>query len=115
MVFFGQLKYILMIELPENTQLGLESPNTVICTVIHNVKAELQGQLYYYEDLGQLKVIDLNSVKCVVGRVYTEDQWGVVDQSTMTVYQTDQIKGTILIFLQIIIVLLNTLCFVTFS
>ena len=63
-----------MIGLPANTQLGLESPNTVICAMIHNVKAELQGQLYYYEDLGQLKVVDLNLVKCVVGRVGTEDQ-----------------------------------------
>ena len=55
----------------------------MLCAVIHNVKAELQGQIYY-EDIGQLEVVDLNSVKCVVGRVCTENQWGIVDQSTTT-------------------------------
>ena len=56
----------------------------MLCAVIHNVKAELQGQIYYYEDVSQLEVVDLNSVECVVGRVHTENWWGIVDQSTTT-------------------------------
>lgn len=78
-----------MIELPASPQLGLESPKTMICTVIHNIKAEKRGQIYYYEDLGRLEVVDLNSVECVVGRVCTENRWGIVDRGTTAVCHTD--------------------------
>ena len=35
----------------------------------------------YYEELGRLDIVDLNQVKCVVGRIRDRNKWAIIDRS----------------------------------
>jgi len=50
--FFGQLKCILILELPSAPRLNLATPTTIILAVIQNAKAKLTNEHYYYKELG---------------------------------------------------------------
>jgi hypothetical protein len=36
----------------------------------------------YYKDFGSMEFIDLNQVKCVIGRIMDRGRWAIVDRST---------------------------------
>jgi hypothetical protein len=36
----------------------------------------------YYEDFGSKEFVDLNQVKCVIGRIKDHGRWAIVDRST---------------------------------
>jgi hypothetical protein len=88
-VFFGQLNQILLLELSQMPQLALAEPATLILAVIHQVKATLRDDLYYYKDFGTDEVVNLNTVQCVVGRVKDRGEWTIVDRSNITSAQVD--------------------------
>ena len=77
--FFGQLKHILVLELPSAPQLNLAMPTTIILAVIQNAKATLTNETYYYKELGVKEVVDLTTVQCVVGRIKHRGKWAIVD------------------------------------
>jgi hypothetical protein len=35
----------------------------------------------YYQDLGPVVLVDLNQVKCVVGRIRDRNKWAIIDRS----------------------------------
>ena len=39
------------------------------------------GLISYYKDCGAEEVVDLNTVKCVIGRVKDRGEWAIVDRS----------------------------------
>ena len=79
--FYGQLLRIFVIELPSVTEWGFQSP-TLALAVIKSVKiSDTAYDIPYYSQFGETEVVDLNTVKCVVGRVKDGDQWGIVDRS----------------------------------
>jgi hypothetical protein len=79
--FFGQLKQILLLELPPTPLLNLTMPTTIILAVIHNVNTTLKGDIHFYKDFGINDVVDLTTVQCVVGRIYDRGEWAIVDRS----------------------------------
>jgi len=79
--FFGQLNRILVLELPPAPQLDLTEPTTLILALIQQVKTTLKDGIYYYKDCGAEEVVDLNTVKCVIGRVKDRGEWAIVDRS----------------------------------
>ena len=87
--FFGQLKCILLLELPLAPRLNLAEPTTLILALIHEVKATLRDGIYYYKDFGVEEVVDLNTVQCVVGRIKDRGEWGIIDRSDNVVIQVD--------------------------
>jgi hypothetical protein len=80
-VFFGQLKRILILDLPPARELHLAKPTTVILALIQEVKATLRDGIYYYKEFGVDEVVDLNTVQCVVGRIEDRGEWAIVDRS----------------------------------
>jgi len=87
--FFGQLKCILLVELPLAQELNVAAPTTVILALIQEVKATLRDGIYYYKEFGVEEVVDLSTVQCVVGRIRDRTEWAIVDQSDSTVIQVD--------------------------
>jgi len=87
--FFGQLKRILLVELPLAQELNVAAPTTVILALIQEVKATLRDGIYYYKEFGVEEVVDLSTVQCVVGRIRDRAEWAIVDRSDSTVIQVD--------------------------
>ena len=87
--FFGQLKRLLVLELPTAHQLNLEKPKMTILAVIQSVKATLRNDIYYYKELGVEEVVDLSTVQCVVGRIWDRGEWAIVDRSDNMTIQVD--------------------------
>ena len=87
--FFGQLKCILVLELPAAPRLDLVRPTTLILALIQEVKATLKDGIYFYKEFGVEEVVDLKTVQCVVGRVKCRGEWAIVDQSDNVVIQVD--------------------------
>jgi len=67
--FFGQLKHILVLELPAAPGLGIAEPTTLILALIQEVKTSLMDGIYSYKEFSAEEVVDLKTVQCVVGRV----------------------------------------------
>jgi hypothetical protein len=67
--FFGQLKRILVLELPAAPRLNLAEPTTLILALIQEVKVTLRDGFYTYKEFGAEEVVDLKTVQCVIGRV----------------------------------------------
>lgn len=87
--FFGQLKRILVLELPAAPRLGIAEPTTLILALIQEVKASLKDGIYSYKEFGAEEVVDLKTVQCVVGRVKNRGEWSIVDRSDNVVAQVD--------------------------
>lgn len=87
--FFGQLRRVLVLELPSAPRLNLATPTTIILALIKNVKAALTNNVYHYKELGVDEVVDLATVQCVVGRIWDRDEWAIVDRSDNMSIQVD--------------------------
>ncbi|KAF8803445.1 hypothetical protein BYT27DRAFT_7260186 [Phlegmacium glaucopus] len=59
--FFGQLKHILILELPSTPQLNLATPTTIILALIQSIKATIRNNIYYYKEIGVDEVVDLTT------------------------------------------------------
>jgi len=87
--FFGQLKRILLLELPSAPRLNLDGPTTVILALIREVKTTLGKGIYYYKEFGIEEVVDMKTVQCVVGRVKDRGEWAIIDRSNNMENQVD--------------------------
>jgi hypothetical protein len=79
--FFGQLKRILVLEIPPTPELKLTTQTTIILAVIQNARTTEKNGFYYYKDFGVDEVVDLSTVQCVVGRIWDRSEWAIVDRS----------------------------------
>ena len=80
-IFFGQLGRIVILKLPSAPKLNLAEPTTVIIAVTQEVKAKLTDGLYYFKEFGLDKVVDLETIQCVVGRIQDRGKWALIDRS----------------------------------
>ncbi|EKM77547.1 hypothetical protein AGABI1DRAFT_43273 [Agaricus bisporus var. burnettii JB137-S8] len=92
--FFGQLLRIIVLDLPPTPQLELDTRLTVIYAVVQAVKARVkklspESNGYYYQQTGAVEVVDLSTVKSVVGRVQDGNKWFIVDRSSISAPQVD--------------------------
>ena len=87
--FFGQLKRILLLELPSAQRLNLDKPTTVILALIREVKTTLRNGIYYYKDFGVEEVVDLSTLQCVVRRIQDRNEWAIIDRSDNVDIQVD--------------------------
>lgn len=87
--FFGQAKRVLVLDLPVTPQLGLFSPSTVIYVVVEALKVRVENNLIYYSETGPIELVDLETVQCLIGRVWDRNRWGIIDRSNVTMAQLD--------------------------
>jgi hypothetical protein len=81
--FYGQLLRLLIINIPES-QNDRVHPQTLVYALIKSVKLidSTADGIKYYENFGSMEFVDLNQVKCVVGRIMDRGRWAIVDRST---------------------------------
>ena len=81
--FFGQLLRLLIISIPES-QSDRVQPQMLVYALIKPVKLiDLTADgIKYYKYFGSMEFIDLNQVKCVIGRIMDRGRWAIVDCST---------------------------------
>jgi len=85
-MFFGQLRYIVVIPIPKAKELKTKEPQNVCLAVIRQVRAVLPNAhgvppIPFYSQSGPLDPADIKSIQCVVGRVEDRGKWGLVDRS----------------------------------
>ncbi|KAF8239424.1 hypothetical protein L208DRAFT_1237679 [Tricholoma matsutake] len=81
--FYGQLLRLLIINIPES-QNDRVQPQTLVYALIKSVKlidCTTDG-IKYYANFGSMEFVDLNQVKCVIGRIMDRGRWAIVDCST---------------------------------
>ena len=85
-MFFRQLLYIVVIPIPESTELKTKKPEVLCLAIIRQVHADLPNAheillIPSYEHTGALDPADIKSIQCVVGRVKDRRKWGLIDRS----------------------------------
>jgi hypothetical protein len=86
--FYGQLRNIVVIDMPAAEELKTTKPETHILTAIQNLKVMPvpgSGNAIQYKDSaaghGPLEVVDLATIQCGIGRVLDHGHWVIVDRS----------------------------------
>ncbi|KAF9042467.1 hypothetical protein BJ165DRAFT_1349583, partial [Panaeolus papilionaceus] len=89
--YFGQLKCTFAIVIPCSKQLGVKTPTAVVLALMQELKVYLRTNgLHYYKKRGGEELVDMNTVKCVIGRVpCANGEWAVVDRSDLAGVQVD--------------------------
>jgi hypothetical protein len=90
--FYGQILRFLVVDIPDSPQAdhGIEAKSLAYAVpVIRQVKLldEVTGGIKYYKDLGSVVFVDLNQVKCVIGRIMDWGKWAIIDRCTNTLAQ----------------------------
>jgi hypothetical protein len=83
-IFFGQLQHIFVIRINASPALKLAKKTTLILAAIRtcaNPRMSSENGIYYYSREGQLEVVDIQCVRCLVGRVKDGNEWAIVDRS----------------------------------
>lgn len=84
--YFGQLKKILVTELPPGIIPSLTQPKNVVLAIIDPRETTNETSLgipYYTEPTKPvaLRAVDMNTVMCLVGRIKDRGRWAIVDRS----------------------------------
>jgi hypothetical protein len=83
--FFGQVIHIFVLRLGISKRLKLKAPETLILAAIRscaNVKnRDSGGSSFYYTQEGCLEVVDMNCIKCVIGRIKDGHDWVILDRN----------------------------------
>jgi hypothetical protein len=82
--YFGQLQNIFTVQLPVIIPLKLTEPSIVFLAAIKPCVVEAFNSLgmQYYSKLGQLVVVDVACLRCVVGRVKVGRLWAIIDRTS---------------------------------
>jgi hypothetical protein len=75
------LKRVIILKLPPLPLFSLNTSSTIFFAVVQCVTTMQENNLIYYHDSGPIEIIDLNTVECVVGRVWDRNSWAIVDRS----------------------------------
>jgi hypothetical protein len=83
-IFYGKLERILEYEIPDARFWGVLRGKTRLLAVITPCVTkgkDATKQVTIYNDTSTQIVTDLQAVECVVGRVLTRNEWGIIDRS----------------------------------
>ncbi|KAJ3548903.1 hypothetical protein NMY22_g1079 [Coprinellus aureogranulatus] len=91
--FFGQLLFLFLIRLPAAAPLGLADRTAVAFAAIHHCDVEFQDpnlNIVYYQNMTYTEVVEIQAIRCLVGRVPWDNWWAIIDRSE--VVETDIAK-----------------------
>lgn len=93
--FYGQILQFLVVDIPDSPQAGhgIEAESLAYAVIRQvNLLDEVAGGIKYYKDLGSIAFVDLNQVKCVIGRIMDRGKWAIIDRCTNTLTQ-EHVEG----------------------
>ena len=83
--YFRQLHKILAIEIPPRAVSSINQPMNVVLAIIspRETKNETPLNIPYYTEPSKVtpRVVDINTVMCIVGRINDRGRWAIVDHS----------------------------------
>lgn len=84
--YFGQLKKVLATELPPGIIPSITQPTRVVLAIIspRETTNETPLKIPYYTEPSKPpapRAVDMNTVMCLVGRVWDRGRWAIVDRS----------------------------------
>jgi len=90
--FFGQILRFVIIDIPHSPIHKIKA-GSFIYALINQVKISEpttnQFGVNYYEDFGPMEFVDLNQIKCVVGRIKDRSKWSIIDRSKLLAQAID--------------------------
>ena len=85
--FYGQILRFLVVDIPDSDH-GIEAESLAYAVIRQvNLLDEVAGGIKYYKDFGSISFVDLNQVKCVIGRIMDRGKWAIIDRCTNTLAQ----------------------------
>ncbi len=86
--FYGQVQHFIVVPLPIVQSIGLEKPTTLVLAIIRSCVIEdhhLALNTHYYSRTGSLDVVDLTTIKCLIGRIKEpcRGQWATIDRTVL--------------------------------
>jgi len=83
--YFGQLHKILAADIPPGVIPSIDQPTTIVLAIIspRETRNETPLHIPYYTEPSKVtsRVVDVNTVMCLVGRVNDRGRWAIVDRS----------------------------------
>jgi hypothetical protein len=87
--FFGQVLLFITVNIPPSPEHRIQ-PDTLAYAVIKHTKisepATDHCMINYYKDLGPKEFVDLNQIRCIVGRIMDRGQWAIIDRNKQLAY-----------------------------
>jgi len=86
MTFYGHLWHLFAVHLPQELEIGLEHPTTVLLAGITECKIDAGHETldihYYFKESKTESIINLSCVQCLIGHMqYAENRWAIIDRS----------------------------------
>ena len=80
--FFTEVHRIVSLKVPASKDLHLRECEEVFLTLVKTCKAEQDGYGHWrFSNLGGLEFVDLATIKCTVGHVYSRGTWYILDRN----------------------------------
>ena len=83
--YFGQLKTILIIELPPGIVPSITQPKRVVFAIIspRETVNETRLGIPYYNEPPKVtpRAVDMNALMCLVSRIKDRGRWAIIDRS----------------------------------
>lgn len=86
--FFGEVQRVFVIRMPKARELGIKEPETIVLVEVQPCNLEegpgkLKGvNIHLYPDMMDgTEIVDLTTVRCLVGRFRWDGMWAVFDRS----------------------------------
>ncbi|KAF9038182.1 hypothetical protein BJ165DRAFT_1353146 [Panaeolus papilionaceus] len=89
--FYGQLTRTFVIPIPHSKRLHVKTPTVIVLVFMQKLKIYLRtnGRVYY-QHRGGKELVDINTVKCLVGRIpCAKGEWAIVDRSDIAGARVD--------------------------
>jgi hypothetical protein len=82
--YFGQLLYVFWIKLPATPPLGQIKTTTIVFAAIHKCDIVFDDpdlpHIHYYQQRTHVDIVDITTVKALVGRVPWDGWWAIIDR-----------------------------------
>lgn len=80
--FFAEVHRIVSLKVPASEDLHLHEREEVFLALVKTCKAEQDGYGHWrFSNLGGLEFVDLATIRCTVGRVYSRGTWYILDRN----------------------------------
>ncbi|PPR06620.1 hypothetical protein CVT24_001708 [Panaeolus cyanescens] len=82
--FFGQIEKVIVFDLPAHPDIpAAQEPKIAAVALINQTPTTSQHGHYWYRRFSSREIVDLNTVKCVVGRIKHGDKWAYIDRNAV--------------------------------
>ena len=80
--FLGELQWVVKINVPATSRLNLKEPKTLSPAIVKQCNATQSKEGFWeYTVLRGLEAVDIGLVQCVVGRIFNQGKWVIIDRS----------------------------------